>query len=147
MTINPDTSFVLSGRIEQDANHAAAGKLITRYGEDDWLWCELHDAEVFCAARNQIHRQTDPVPEATARAAIFRIEREVRRGTFQRRQLDVPASIARALSLSDVHGWKRAHTPLDVWHVAAAWAFGVDRFATFDERQAELAEAAGLILA
>jgi len=31
--------------------------------------------------------------------------------------------------------------------VAAAWCFGANRFATFDERQAELAEQAGLLLA
>ena len=36
---------------------------------------------------------------------------------------------------------------LNVWHVAAAWCFGANRFVTFDERQAELAEDAGLVLA
>jgi predicted nucleic acid-binding protein len=145
--VYPDSSFVLSLNVEDDVNHVAASKLASRYAADDWLWCDLHAVELFCTVRSSIHRDRAALPQPTARAVIFRLEREVRRGYFQRRELPLADSVARALALSEAHGWERAHTPFDIWHVAAAWCFAADRFATFDERQAELAEEAGLLLA
>ena len=92
-------------------------------------------------------RTRDALPEPAARAAIFRIERQVNRKVFRRRALPLEQSVARVKALSEAYGWLRKHTALDVWHVAAAWCLGVNRFVSFDERQIELAEDAGLVLA
>ena len=35
------------------------------------------------------------------------------------------------------------HTTLDLWHIGAAWELGANYFATFDERQAEIAKSVG----
>jgi hypothetical protein len=142
--IYADTSFVLSARIEQDANFKAALSLVEKYDRDDWLWCEIHDVEVFSTARALTHREKQSLPMHTARAVIFRLERELRRGHFQIRQLDLRDSTEWALALSESHGWRRKHTALDVWHVAAALCFKASRFLTFDDRQAALAEDVGL---
>jgi predicted nucleic acid-binding protein len=142
-----DTSFLLAERIEQDANHKAALKLVEEFDQDDWIWCELHDVEVFSTARTLTRRQDQPLPRHTARAVVFRLERELRRGYFQKKELPLKDSTERAKALSESYGFLRRHTALDVWHVAAAWCFGANRFVTFDERQSELAEDAGLVLA
>ena len=147
MIIYADTSFLLAERIEQDANHAAALKIVSRFANDDWVWCELHDVEVFSTARALTRRHEQPLPPHTARAVIFRLERELRRGFFQKKDIPLKDSSERAKALSESYGWLRRHTALDVWHVAAAWCFGANRFVTFDERQSELAEDAGLVLA
>lgn len=147
MIVYADTSFLLSERIEQDRNFEPARKLRLAYDADDWVWCELHDAEVFSTARGLTRRDEDALPLHTARAVIFRLERELRRNYFQRRELPVAASLSRMMALSEAYGWNRKHTALDIWHVAAAWCFGANRFVTFDERQAALAEDAGLMLA
>lgn len=147
MILYADTSFLLASRIEQDTHHDQARAIITRYDSEDWVWCELHDAEVFCTARALTRRGPAALPVHTAKAVIWRLERELRRGYFQRRELPMKDSLSRTLALSESYGWKRRHTTLDVWHVAAAWCFGANRFATFDTRQSELAEDAGLVLA
>ena len=147
MTIYADTSFVLAAHLEHDINHRPALAALKKFDGHDWLWCELHDVELYSTARTLTRRVDSPLPVPAARAAIFRIERLVSRKVFQRRELPLTESVARAKSLSESYGWLRKHTALDVWHVAAAWCFGANRFATFDERQAELAEDAGLILA
>ena len=147
MIVYADTSFLLAERIEQDANHKAALKLVERFDGDDWIWCELHDVEVFSTARALTRRRDQPLPRHTARSVVFRVERELRRGYFQKKELPLKDSTERAKALSESYGFLRRHTALDVWHVAAAWCFGANRFVTFDERQAELAEDAGLVLA
>ncbi|HWX18748.1 MAG TPA: hypothetical protein VN578_02470 [Candidatus Binatia bacterium] len=147
MIVYADTSFLLAERIEQDANHKAALKLVEEFDQDDWIWCELHDVEVFSTARTLTRRQDQPLPRHTARAVVFRLERELRRGYFQKKELPLKDSTERAKALSESYGFLRRHTALDVWHVAAAWCFGANRFVTFDERQSELAEDAGLVLA
>jgi predicted nucleic acid-binding protein len=61
----------------------------------------------------------------------------LRRG-FLRKALP-PEAVSFALSLANAHGWAAKHTTLDLWHIGAARELGANYFATFDERQAEVA--------
>lgn len=72
-------------------------------------------------------RQDQPLPRHTAWAVVFRLERELRRGYFQKKELPLKDSTERAKALSESYGFLRRHTALDVWHVAAAWCFGANR--------------------
>ncbi len=139
MIIYPDTSFVLSLWHEGDVNYAAATRLFTRFSRDTWLWCELHQLEVPIAAQAATHRREGALQENVARTIVFRAERAVARGGFLRKQLPLQ-SVAFALSMANAHGWAKKHTTLDLWHIGAAWELGASFFATFDERQAEIAK-------
>jgi predicted nucleic acid-binding protein len=140
--IYPDTSFILSLWHSGDVNYAAATKLFARYSKDTWLWCELHQLEVPVAAQTATHRPATPLQQHIARAVIFRAERAVTRGGFVRKQLP-PEAVSTALQFAQSHGWTQRHTALDLWHIGAAWELGANFFATFDERQAEVAGIVG----
>ena len=145
MTIYCDTSVILARHIPEDNNAARARKLYATYDGHDFLWCDLQDVEAPLTIRALTRRETDGLDESIARAGLHRLERALGRGFYQRRALPAE-SVARAKSLSGAYGWQRKHTAFDVWHVAAALVLGVNRFITFDDRQAALAEEAGLIL-
>ena len=138
MIIYPDTSFILSLWHEGDANYAAAKRIFSKYSKDTWLWCDLHQLEVPVAAQVATHRVPDALEEEIARTIVFRAERAVARGGFLRKQLP-PESVVFALGLAAAHGWKKKHTTLDLWDIGAAWELGASFFATFDDRQAEIA--------
>ena len=81
-------------------------------------------------------------PDTSSRTIVFRAERAVVRGGFLRKPLPAE-SVSFALSLASAHGWRVRHTALDLWHVGAAWELGADYFATFDQRQADVARTVG----
>ena|ERR1035437_647238 len=105
---------------------------------ESWLWCDLHQLEVPIAAQVATHREPEGLQEHVARTIVFRAERAVTRGGFLRKALP-PEAVSFALSLANAHGWAAKHTTLDLWHIGAAWELGANYFATFDERQAEVA--------
>lgn len=148
MTIYADTSFWLAFWAgPEDSLNPAARRTARRFLRDDWLWTELHAVEVPCAARAATHVQPTPMPAAVARAVVWRAERAANTRQVQRRSLPLEASVNQVLVLGEAHGWETRHMAFDTWHVAAAWALGVDVFVTFDKRQAALATAAGLMVA
>lgn len=67
-----------------------------------------------------------------------------KRGVFYRPQISWPDAYARSLALSKTHTENTGSRSLDVIHVALALSIGTGRFLTFDERQSQLALAAGL---
>lgn len=138
MIIYPDTSFILSLWHTDDANYTEAAKLFSNFARATWLWCDLHQIEVPVAAQVATHRQPEGLQEHVARTIVFRAERAVTRGGFLRKPLP-PEAVNFALSLANGQGWRTRHTTLDLWHVGAAWELGANYFATFDERQAEVA--------
>jgi predicted nucleic acid-binding protein len=144
MIIYADTSFWLAAKFDADANRKKADVLIKRFDLDDWLWCDLNAVEFYCAVRAATVREAAPIPVPSARSMIFRMDRDVRQGQLLRKPLEWSASVAKTLELTAAHGWDRAHTPFDIWHIAAAWSLGADQFVTFDARQAALAREAGL---
>ena len=142
MIVYPDTSFILSLWHTGDSNYAAALKLFSKLSRDSWLWCDLHQLEVPIAAQVATHREPVALQEHVARTIVFRAERAVTRGGFLRKALP-PEAVSFALSLANAHGWSARHTTLDLWHIGAAWELGANYFATFDERQADIARSAG----
>lgn len=139
MIVYPDTSFILSLWHADDVNYAEATKLFSRFSKETWLWCDLHHLEVPIAAQVATHRSPDALHEHVARTIVFRAERAVTRGGFVKKQLPLE-SIGFALGLASAHGWRKKHTTLDLWHIGAAWELGASFFATFDDRQAEIAK-------
>jgi hypothetical protein len=137
--IYPDTSFILSLWHRDDVNYTSAMRLFTRFSKDAWLWCDLHELEVPIAAQVATHRREGALQEHVARTIVFRAERAVARGGFLRKQLPTQ-SVGFALGLANAHGWSKKCTTLDLWHIGAAWELGASFFATFDERQAEIAK-------
>jgi predicted nucleic acid-binding protein len=78
-------------------------------------------------------------------AAILRRFRDHElQGVYYRPACDWAEVFQTSLRLSEKHTGKIGCRSLDILHVASALAMGVDRFATLDERQAELAKLAGL---
>lgn len=139
MIVYPDTSFILSLWHAGDVNYPAATQLFSKLSGETWLWCDLHQLEVPIAAQLATHRATDALQEHIARTIVFRAERAVTRGGFLKRQLPAE-SVGFALQLANANGWTKRHTTLDLWHIGAAWELGASYFATFDERQAEVAK-------
>ena len=142
MIVYPDTSFILSLWHTGDSNYAEALKLFSKLSRDSWLWCDLHQLEVPIAAQVATHREPVALQEHVARTIVFRAERAVTRGGFLRKALP-PEAVSFALSLANAHGWRARHTTLDLWHIGAAWELGANFFATFDERQADIAQTVG----
>jgi predicted nucleic acid-binding protein len=67
-----------------------------------------------------------------------------KRGVLYRPQIQWSDVFARSLDLSRTHTENTGSRSLDVIHVALALSIGMARFLTFDERQSQLASAAGL---
>ncbi len=63
---------------------------------------------------------------------------------FYRPQINWSDAFARSLELSKTHTRTLGSRSLDVVHVASALTMGANRFFTFDEKQSQLASAAGL---
>lgn len=67
-----------------------------------------------------------------------------KRGVFYRPQIRWPDAFDRSLALSRTHTENTGSRSLDVIHVALALSIGTGRFLTFDDRQSQMALAAGL---
>lgn len=75
-----------------------------------------------------------------------RFNEHERRGVFYRPQIKWSDAFARSLELSRTHTENTGSRSLDVIHVAMALSIGTGHFLTFDERQSQLASAAGLCI-
>lgn len=101
----------------------------------------LHRAEWFHAIGQHVFRGN--IPEAKARELHALFEQDTKTGPWREVALpegafDLCADLARR------HGPKLGMRTLDSLHVACALELQVDRFLTFDDRQAKLAKARGL---
>jgi len=139
-----DTSLLVSLLNEDDANHEAARSLTQKFDAHDFVVCEVHQLELPAALRAAVHRERDAVPEHIARRVINRFDRALNSGVFLRRKLEMAETVAMVRTLGDAHGWRKRHTTLDLWHLAAAWMLSVGVFLTFDKRQAEVARILGM---
>jgi predicted nucleic acid-binding protein len=144
MIVYCDTSFLVSYLNEEDANHAVARAMVSRFDRQDFIVCEAHLLELPAAVRAAVHRDRDPIPEHVARRVINRFDRAVTSKLFQRKSLDMADSVNMARSLGDAHGWAKRHTSFDLWHLGAAWSLSAGAFLTFDQRQREVANLLGM---
>ena len=135
MTIYADTSFFVSIYLQD--THSAKALAFAKYHPRLWL-TPLHIAECCHAFTQQVFfgKITSPMAEKLCdqlhrdRAANLWLETTIPEYAFDR-----CAEIARR------HGPKLALHTLDSLHVACALELKVDRFWTFDERQAKLEKA------
>jgi len=77
---------------------------------------------------------------------ISRFEDEINAGRLVHPTFDPGKAVTRAVDLSRRHSLAHGHRTYDVLLVAAALELGASEFLTFDERQAKLAEAEGLVV-
>ena len=73
-----------------------------------------------------------------------RFNKHEKESIFYRPQINWSDAFTRSLELSKNHTKTTGSRSLDIIHVASALSMGADRFFTFDEKQSQLASAAGL---
>ena len=101
----------------------------------------LNQAEVAHALYHQAFRGR--ISTSTARFAWHTFEEDRAAGLWY--SIDLPERVwQRCSQLAQTHGPLLGVRTLDSLHVACALELGAERFWTFDERQAKLAEAMGL---
>ena len=134
-----DTSFLVSLYV-QDANSArATGSaadllplLLTPLTEH-----ELRNAIRLCVYRRQI-------TSAQREQALHELDKDKTAGVLHEVPLDWPKAFKHAAALGRHHTEAQGHRGMDILHVASALALRAKRFATFDDRQHNLARLAGL---
>ena len=73
-----------------------------------------------------------------------RFKKHEKENIFYHPQINWSDAFTRSLELSKNHTKTTGTRSLDIIHVASALSMGADRFFTFDEKQSQLASAAGL---
>lgn len=139
MSIYADTSFFVSLYLPDRHSPETEKRMAAK--PRVWL-TPLHRAEWMHALTQHVFRKE--ISALEARHAHEELERD--RGTGLWLEVDLPDSVWEACAeLARRHGPKLGIRTLDSLHVASALEFGAAEFWTFDERQARLALAAGLI--
>ena len=134
-----DTCFLVSLYV-QDANSVrAAGQVktllplyLTPLGEH-----ELRNALRLCVYRRQITADQ-------REKALHLLGEDIAAGVLHQVPLDWPKTLKHAETLGRRHTENLGARGMDILHVAAALSLRARRFATFDDRQRELAALAGL---
>jgi len=132
-------SSVLVSLYVQDANSLQAAQRMSARPEV-WL-TSLNQSGLAHAVFRYAFRGA--ISEFEARAAWQRFERDCANGTWTFTGFP-DVAWTRTIELARKHGPSFGMRTLDSLHVACALELRADRFWTFDERQARLAEAAGL---
>lgn len=106
------------------------------------VWTPWQRVEVFNAIR-----QAERLGHLASASPVIRaIEKEVRLGYWPHVEFDWTSAVRTANELSAEHARTLPIRAMDLFHVAVACEIGADRFLTFDDDQAALAEAAGLVV-
>ena len=98
--------------------------------------------ELTNAIRAAVVRRVITVPEAEQTLGLVRQEASTNR--LIRTPCNMEAALRAASSLSQQHTYADGYRALDVMHVAIAIVLGCTDFLTFDQRQARLAQQAGM---
>ena len=135
-----DTSFLVSLYV-QDANTARAVAAVesgaTPLVFTPLIRHELRNALRLCVFRRQI-------TAAQRESALHDMEADAEAGVLHIAPVDWPKVFAHAETLGRNHSEALGTRGMDILHVACALALRAKRFATFDDRQRQLAELAGL---
>jgi len=135
-----DTSFLVSLYIT-DANSERATRTVELLPPPWFVVTEFSEFELINALRLRVFRHELNEHHVTAALAAF--ETHVRDGLMSQRSMTSEIYFrARELAMRWSHSL--GTRALDVLHVASALVLEADIFHTFDERQAKLAQAAGL---
>ena len=134
-----DTSFLVSLCL-RDTNSARAAEAASRVMPTlltPLLEHELRNAIRLCVFRRQIS-------SSQREGVLHDFEQDKTEGVFHAVPMDWPKVLRQAEALSRQHTEALGMRGMDILHVASALALKARRFATFDERQRELARLAGL---
>lgn len=138
MSICVDSSFLVSSYVP-DSNSLESDR---RRGKSPAIWLTpLNEAEFANAISQSVFRLRMNLAQANALWGVFQADCE--RGVWIRRGLP-DAAWRTCIDLARKHGSALGVRTLDTLHVACALELKAERFWTFDERQAKLAEAVGL---
>lgn len=138
MTVAVDSSFIASLYL-RDSNLAEAARRMSRFPLT-WLTI-LNRCELAHAIQQYVFRAA--VTAVEARLAWENFEKDCVAGIWI--PIDLPEDTwKRSISLARQFGPTLGVRTLDSLHVAAALELNAQKFWTFDERQAKLAEGAGL---
>ena len=115
------------------------------------LFTPLHELEVvnalrvkFAVASKEVPARQRPPLTRQLESALARLKVSRSRGVFLEVALDWPATVGRALGLSEQLAARLNPRAFDILHVAGAHELHCEQFLTCDLRQASLAKAAGL---
>ena len=138
MSIYADSSFLVSTCV-LDAHTAAAAHRMTNRPR---VWITpLNRAEVANAIQRYVFRRA--ITAADALASWKQFESDRANGLWTMAEL--PAKLwESSIHIALLHGPALGVRTLDSLHVACALELGAQKFWTFDDRQAKLAEAVGL---
>ena len=140
MILYADTSWWVAFKNSRDSQHESAASLWDISDESTVIWTPWHRVEVFNAIR-----QAERLGLLTTSGPIIRaLENEVRLGYWPHVEFSWTDAVRTANELSAVHSRDHTIRAMDLFHVAIACEVGAEQFLTFDEDQADLAEAAGL---
>jgi predicted nucleic acid-binding protein len=138
-----DTSFLYSLYVQQVHSAKAAAYMaaacsvplpLTTFGR-----FELVNAIRLSVFRQQLHPQVAAIDLQT-------IEADIRSGVLVVRVCEWPAIHAEAERLSAKYTTEGGHRAMDILHVATALIADATEFLTFDQNQARLASAEGLVV-
>ena len=142
MILYADTSWWVAFKNSRDSQHESAASLWDISDEITVIWTPWHRVEVFNAIR-QAERLGLLI---TSGPVIRALENEVRLGYWPHVEFSWTDAVRTANELSAVHSRDHTIRAMDLFHVAIACEVGAEQFLTFDEDQASLAEAAGLVV-
>lgn len=139
-----DTSWWLSYKCSDDANHQRALDTFDRAPDADIIWTPWQRVEVFNSLRQA--ERGGLIASGKSREFIRAIEQEVRLGYWQHLEFSWTDAVRTACELSAEYGLKLLIRGMDLFHVAVAIETASELFLTYDSDQACLATEAGLRL-
>jgi predicted nucleic acid-binding protein len=138
LTIYADSSFFVSLYVPNQ-HFKKAQRLVPRHAE---IWfTPLHRAEWAHALAQ--HLLQGRISDAQAQAFRDHLERD-RQSRFWSEVALPERAFDRCIQIVQQHSRRLPMATLDTLHIACALELGAERFYTFDERQAKLAQAVGL---
>lgn len=140
MSFYADTSFLFSLHIP-DRNSPVAVAALTRL-DAPLIFSALQEFELWNAFRLAVFRKKITRTEYTR--ALHDALLDVTAGVLVRTSLSWSELFSEAETLSSAHTEALGNRGMDILHVAAARTLGAKTFLSFDARQRELAQRAGL---
>jgi len=144
--IYADSSFFVALRVRRDTFNGPALNYYEARQDEVWLWCPWNRVEVFNTLRQLVQHPDAKrrLASAEAKAAIYRLEADVRLGYFTHMEADWRDVLRTANEISIAHGLELACRAPDLLHVAYAKELTAETLVSFDDDQLSLAAAAGL---
>jgi predicted nucleic acid-binding protein len=134
-------SAIIAKLYVQEANSADAARLVS---SDTTPYVLTHWQEIEVRNALRLKKFRSEITEGELRASLAAFDEDIAAGRWQRPNYALNEIHERAGQLSARHAAEIGCRTLDIFHVAAALIIGTLEFASFDERQRELAKREGL---